>query len=384
MKKICFVVSSETTAKAFLLDQIAALSRTCLVSVVANTRDRHFLKKVGIKAEVLPVPIERKISPLRDTRALFRLIRVLWVNRFDLVHSISPKAGLLSMIGGSLSRIPIRIHTFTGQVWATRGGMERWLLRNADRLLASLATHILVDSDSQRRFLIEEKVIAADKSSVLGCGSISGVDTARFRPNAGTRAAVRLENSIAEGSVVFLYLGRLNRDKGLLDLAEAFSRVHSGNAQAHLLIVGPDEEDLLPRIRNICSSCVSSVHVVGYTDAPERYMAAADVFCLPSYREGFGSVIIEAAAAGIPAIASRIYGITDAVEDRITGLLHEPGNAYQISDLMEQLIGEPQLRKEMGDRARERALRDFPKEKVTSALLDHHRKLMEQSPGYIL
>jgi len=373
-KKICIVVSSMMTVKVFLLDHIAALSQKYNVSVVANTNDMDFFNDAGIKATLIPIRIERKISLWHDLKALFKLFCLFRKRRFDVVHSVTPKAGLLTMIAGILSNVPIRIHIFTGQVWVTRSGIVRWLLKTVDWLFVSLATDVLVDSFSQQNFLIKENVITANKSRVLAKGSISGVDTVRFRPDASVRKQIREKEKIFDSEIVFLYLGRLNKDKGLLDLAIAFSTLCSDYGHIHLMVVGPDEENIRPRMENICASCMDRIHFIDYTSVPEQYMVAADVFCLPSYREGFGSTIIETACIGIPAIGSRIYGITDAIDEDITGLLYEVGNAEELVGRMKQFINVPILIKKMGEAARIRAQRHFSKEKVTSAMLEYYEE----------
>jgi len=377
MKKICFVVSSEMTVTSFLLDQIAALGRLYEVSVVVNTRDPGFLVTHGIGARVFPVPVKRRVSLLGDFLALASLVGLFREQHFDAVHSVSPKAGLLAGVAGALARIPVRIHTFTGQIWVTRRGLLRFLLKNADRFLALLTTHILVDSHSQRNYLLAEKIIPREKSSVLANGSISGVDLSRFRPDPEARTTIRRGENIPETDTMFLFLGRLNRDKGVLDLAIAFSRLRTVHDRIQLVFVGPDEENMLPRIREICASCANAVHHIDYTGVPERYIAAADVLCLPSYREGFGSVVIEAAATGVPAIGTRIYGITDAIEEGVTGLLYEAGNVEQLCSRMARLVEDPADRKRMGDNSRARALRDFPQEKVTAAFVAYYRLALE-------
>ena len=373
-KKICIVVSSLMTVKVFLLNHIAALSQKYNVSVVANTNDIDFFNGVRIKTTLIPIRIERKIALWHDLKALFQLFCLFRKRRFDIVHSITPKAGLLTMIAGALSNVPIRIHTFTGQLWATRVGIKRWLLKGVDYLLVSLTTDILVDSLSQQNFLIKEGVVTADKSRVLAKGSISGVDTARFHPDASTRKKIRKKENFLDSDIVFLYLGRLNKDKGLLDLTLVFSKLCGEYDYIHLMIVGPDEESIKPVMEHICASYADKIHFVDYTEVPEQYMAAADVFCLPSYREGFGSVIIEAACVGIPAIGSRIYGITDAIDEDVTGLLYEAGNAEKLAGKMKLFIDDPILRKKKGEAARIRAQRYFSKEKVTSAMLDYYEK----------
>lgn len=375
-RRICFVVATEITATAFLLDQIRAAAALYDVCIALNTRNTSFLAPFGIAVEVVPVAIERKIRPLSDFAALFALFRLFRARRFDLVHSVSPKAGLLAMLAGFLAGVPQRLHVFTGQVWATRRGLPRFGLKCADRLLAALATHVLIDSPTQRDFLVAQNVVRPAKCTVLAKGSISGVDTARFRPDGAARAAVRQELGIAADGVLFLYLGRLNRDKGMLDLAAAFAQSCRQRDNVWLALVGPDEQDLSARIREICQPCANRLRLVDYTSQPERYMAAADVFCLPSYREGFGTVVIEAAACGVPAVASRIYGVTDAVVDGKTGLLHPPGDRGALATAMVRLAADRQLCVALGAAARERVLADFAMAALTAATLDFYAKIL--------
>jgi glycosyltransferase involved in cell wall biosynthesis len=274
-------------------------------------------------------------------------------------------------MAGFLVRVPIRIHTFTGQVWATRKGLSRRILKQADRLIASLATNILVDSFSQKAFLIRESVVSESKANVLANGSICGVDTERFCFDEDARLEIRSREGIRENDIVFLYVGRLNKDKGLLDLARAYSIVRREYDNVHLIIVGPDEENIPFRMKEICGSCSDNLHFIGYANVPEHYMSAADVICLPSYREGFGNVIIEGACVGIPAIGSRIYGITDAIDEGVTGLMYEVGDAEALSRKMKILLDSPALMKKMGEVARNRAIRYFSRETLTSAMIEY-------------
>lgn len=377
MKNICLIVSSELTVKAFLISHLKALREEYRVTVVANTDNPVFLHPYGLDTiEVVPVAIPREISPFKDLVAFFALFRFFQSREFVLIHSVTPKAGLLAMLAGFVARIPVRFHTFTGQVWATRTGFMRFLLKNMDRLLAAAATDVMADSSSQRDFLVANRVVLPRKISVLANGSISGVDLDRFQPRPEKRAEIRHDLKIPENSVLFLYVGRLNRDKGILDLALAFARVAGRFDSVRLMFVGPDEGGLRGEVMAICKAVAAQVTFVGYTKTPEEYMAAADVFCLPSYREGFGSVVIEAAAVGIPAIASRIYGIVDAVVEKETGLLFAPGEVDQIVAAMEWMIGNQDKRKAMGQAARIRAARDFSRQLATDALLGRYHDIL--------
>jgi glycosyltransferase involved in cell wall biosynthesis len=375
-KSVCWVVSSPLTLRFFLVDQIAALSRDYGLSCVANCGDPEWLRQRGISAPLLDVRIERAPSPGHDIRALWTLYSHFRKNRFDVVHSVTPKAGLLAMTAAAFARVPIRIHTFTGQVWANRSGLQRALLKGLDTWLAAMATHIIVDGEAQRKFLLHEGVLRGSKSRVLGHGSHCGVDIERYRPDERFRAEIRSSQSVSASAVAFLYLGRLKHDKGVLDLALAFSRFASTHEDSCLFIVGPDEDQMEARIRAICGSCISRVRFTGYTDNPEQWLAACDVLCLPSYREGFSTVIIEAAAVGIPSLGSRIYGITDAIEEDVTGLLHNPGDVDELADKMRILATDEGLRRSLGSAARIRAHRCFTREAVTGALIEFYEQTL--------
>jgi glycosyltransferase involved in cell wall biosynthesis len=372
--RICFVVSSPLTARAFLSGHIAALSGRHVIDLVVDARDPAGLGAIPAHARVVPVRIRRRIAPLADLVAMLRLHALFRRERYAAVSSVTPKAGLLAMLAAFLARVPLRIHIFTGQVWATRRGGMRLLLKAVDRFMARLATHLLTDSRSQREFLIAEGIAPADKIRVLGEGSICGVDGERFRPDMPRRAEIRGAHGIPEGVIVFLFMGRLTRDKGVLDLAAAFAALD--NPAAWLLIVGPDEAGMRSAMESRLGITRVRTRFVGYTDRPEDFMAASDVFCLPSYREGFGMVVIEAAAAGAPAIASRIYGVTDAVEEGVTGLLHAPGDTVAMTRLMTMLAGDPERRLALGQAARKRALEQFSGEAVTAAWLRFYGQLL--------
>lgn len=318
-----------------------------------------------------PIPIKRRIAPWHDLVTLIQLARFFVRNRPDAVHSFGPKAGLLTALAAWIARVPVRIHTFTGQVWITRKGLMRHILRAADKLIAALNTHLLVDSLSQRDMLVENGVVEPERCKVLASGSVSGVDTSRFRADPAARAELRSALGIPADAVIFLFLGRITRDKGVLDLARAFNA--ASVEFGYVIFVGPDEDRLQREVERLCESRLTRLRFTAYTTAPERYLAAADVLCLPSYREGFGSSIIEAAAVGLPAIASSIYGITDAIIDGETGLLHPPGAVDEIAACLTRLAADHALRAKLGGAARQRVLSEFSQARVMSAVLAFYR-----------
>jgi len=325
-------------------------------------------------AELYPVEIRREVAPVSDLLATAKLWKFYRTGKFQAVVTVTPKGGLLGMMAAWLARIPVRIHWFTGQVWATKKGLSRAALKLLDRLTSMCATHVLADSASQKDFLVREGIVRSVKISVLGCGSISGVDTNRFRPDTPARQRIRGELQIADDALCLLYMGRMKKEKGVPDLLGAFDQLRSEFKNIHLLLVGPDEENLL------LDTEANGLRVVGYTRKAEAYMAAAEIICLPSYREGFGSVLIEGAACGLPAVASRIYGITDAVVENVTGLLHPAGDSAALAATLHRLVSDENLRLGLGKKAYERAAADFDARRVEELF---EQFLSQQSQGQL-
>jgi glycosyltransferase involved in cell wall biosynthesis len=237
MKRVCFVTTSPLIVNFFLVPHLRHLASRYEVSLAVTLPGEAPLKDLpGVRIE--PVTIPRRIRPVGDAMALQRLTRLFRERHYDLVHSFGPKAGLLATWAGSLAGVPTRLHTFTGQVWASRRGPMRALLRAADRSIARRATEVLADSASQRDFLVREGVVAAERCRVLGAGSVCGVNAQRFRPDPDARAAVRAELGIDAQAPVVLFAGRVTRDKGILDLARAFGGLGAAFQQALLLVVG--------------------------------------------------------------------------------------------------------------------------------------------------
>lgn len=372
-RQVLVVTAASITVKAFLLDYLEALGRRYEVTLICAGGRDDLASCLPPNVSVCSVDIRRAISPWHDFRALLEIIRIIRRTGFSMIHSVTPKAGLLAQLAGWWCGIEVRVHTFTGQVWVTRHGVFRRLLKTMDRLIATCATRLLADSASQRDFLVAEGVVPMDKIDVLGAGSISGVDVERFRPNLLVRHKLRRELDFADDDVLALFVGRLNRDKGVLDLAAAFIQVSERLPKLALLLVGPDEERLAPEIARL-SRGNPRLRVLGGTPRPQDFMAAADVFCLPSYREGFGSVVIEAAACGIPAIASAIYGLSDAVEDGRSGVLHPPRDVPAIASLLERFAVDRAWRESLGQYAQQRARGLF----ASGVLLDAQMAFVER------
>jgi glycosyltransferase involved in cell wall biosynthesis len=379
--RVCFVASNSFALNAFLASPIEALAAAgWKITVVLNTQDGDANEAVRRHADVVPLPIQRNISPLADLPVLHALTRLCRRERFDVIHSITPKAGVLAMTAGLLAGVPVRMHTFTGQVWATRRGPMRSFLKFMERYVAACATHVLADSRPQAEFMVAHGSAAADRMEVLGAGSICGVDTHRFRPRPEAVAAVRSRIGIPVDAVVVLFIGRLHPEKGLAELGRAFEEVATQAPDVHLLVVGPDEGGLVLLKEGILRAA-ERVHAIGRTAEPELYMAAADLLCLPSYREGFPLSLLEAAATGLPVLASRIYGIVDGVVEEVTALLVPARDAAALAHGMRRLVGDAALRKRMGEAGRERVQRLFSKEVLQDAWRELYARQMAQLPA---
>jgi glycosyltransferase involved in cell wall biosynthesis len=369
---LCLVATTPLVIHFFLRAHVFELARHFEVTLVFNKYLDTYLPPHGLPAQEVHVAIERKIAPWSDLLALFGILRQLVKRRYDLVVSVVPKAGLLGMIAAFIARTPTRIHIFQGEAWASRRGWMRRLLKFMDSLTARLATHVIAVSRSEREFLEREGVVPRGRITVLGEGSICGVDIGRFSFDSGLRNSMRKELDVPENAVLCIFVGRLTADKGVLDLARAFAISANPRPGFWLLIVGPDEECIGQRVRTLIpEELAGRVLLRGFTATPERYLAAADFLCLPSYREGFGMVILEAAAAGITAVATRVYGITDAIQDKITGDLVPAADPEALAVAMGRMVDDPQRRNKLSSAACHRARVEFEQKLVVGRYVEY-------------
>ncbi len=376
-KKICFVVSSPLTANAFLLKHFDFLSKDYDLFLVANFKENlsnpfssPFVKGVN------NIVIQRDISILNDIKTICLLWKYFVGMKFDAVHTVTPKAGLLGILAGRMAGVRKRTHIFTGQVWHTRKGLIRELLIFCDRFIVMNATNILVDGESQRQFLIKNKIVNNSNAVVLGKGSISGVDTNRFIPSTTLRMEIRKKLGINSADIVFMFLGRINKDKGILDLAEAYNKLSLLHNNVRLVLVGNDEGNITSMIRERIVKA-DSVILFGSTDTPEILLQACDVFCLPSYREGFGTSIIEASLLEKPIICSDTYGLMETVVESVTGLRHEVGNVDSLFSKMKLLYDNKEYREALGLNGRKYVVFNFSAEIISAHWLNYYNELLK-------
>lgn len=374
-KKICFVVPSIGTARVFLKNHIEELNKYFDIYLVANVLEEEmiYFKDVPIK-EIKHIKITRKISLINDLRTLFYLCSYFKIMRFDAVHTITPKTGLLGILASRLLHVSNRIHIFTGQVWHTKKGLYKYFLMFLDRFTVWNSTHILVDGQTQRQFLIKNKIVKESNSFVLGKGSISGVDTNRFIPNAILKDEIRDELGIKGNEVVYMFLGRMNSEKGINELAEAFNSLRKKHENVRLLLVGGDEENMTAIVKQKVKN-IESVIFYGVTPTPERLIQACDIFCMPSYREGFGLSVIEASLLEKPIICSDTYGLMESIIENKTGIRHKVADVDSLLFAMEKLFYDEKLVELLGQGGRKYVLENFSAKTISARWLEFYLKM---------
>lgn len=363
--KIAIVSTTSSVIKSFMINHIQTLSAKYAIFIYCNNADE--LKILLPDNVVLTnINIKRKPNLFADILIFLKLTMYFLTIRFDFCFSITPKAGFITMLSSSIARIPNRIHWFTGQIWVNYTGFRSFFFKFLDKITFKFSNHVIVDSNSQRNFLINKNIISKKKSSTLYKGSVGGVDFNKFKFSPSSRCFFRSKLFIPKDAFVFFYLGRINRDKGIPELIQAYKK-NNFNNNFFLVIAGPVEDESL---KKLILDVKRKIIYIGSINNPERWLSIADIICLPSYREGFGNVIIEAASCQVPALASNIYGITDSIIPNQTGILHKAGNVKDIQKKMVYIINNKNLVRQYGKRARRRVVIDFNQNLLSKKLLE--------------
>ena len=375
--KVCLVSATPLTIHFFFRKFVVSLAEWADVTLVFNEGIDTDVQPLALPAGIIGLPISRRIAPFRDLVCLFKLFGIFRSRQFDLVITLVPKAGLLASLAAMACQVPSRLHIFQGEVWSSKSGLLRLILKTCDRITAAASTALLAVSASEKTFLLDEKVVAPKYIEVLGQGSISGVDTALFRPDGDARREWRTGLGIEEDDRLILFLGRINRDKGVGELIDAGRRLLRDFSDVKIAFVGPDEENLMLSMESAFGNQMGTrVICPGLTRTPEKWLNAADVLVLPSHREGFGVVALEAAACEIPVVSTRIHGLTDAIVDGVTGILVPPGNVDALHEALSALLAQPELRARLGREGRMRAVAEFEQDVVVKRYVDFVSELL--------
>lgn len=384
MKKIIWVSTVPLTLKTFCLaifdeirmhyDLLAVSSPGCDLDVVDRRGTR-----------VRRVRMQRRISPFADLHSLIRLVNLFRRENPYLVHSITPKAGFLSMLAAWIVGVPVRIHSFTGLVFPTSKGIKRKILVTTDKITCACATHILSEGMGVRSDL-QKNGITKKRITVLGYGNIRGIDFDYYSrvPNVMEKAAAyRCENGIRDGSFTFLFVGRLVRDKGIVELVDAYRRLRCEGGDIHLIMVGDrEEDDPLPSDTIAEISNDPTIHLTDkWVDDVRPYYVASDVLVLPSYREGIPNVVLEAGAFSLPSIVTDINGSREIITDGKNGIVVPACESEALYRAMKSLIGNIEVLKIMGDSARKNVEEKYDARDIREALIKYYCDILGENAG---
>lgn len=312
-------------------------------------------KEEGIRVEV--VEMSRQITPLRDLRALWQFYRLCKREKPDIVHSITPKAGLISMVGARLAGVPMRVHTFTGLIFPSKTGWFQKLLIFMDRIICKAATHVYPEGEGVKEDLINFK-ITSKPLKVIANGNVNGINIEYFHPESVSeeeKADLRKELKIEAGDFVFVFVGRLVGDKGINELVRAFTRLKTRtDRRVKLVLVGPEERELDPLEGEVDEMMHGdeAIAVVGFRQDVRPYFGISDALVFPSYREGFPNVVMQAGAMGLPAIVSDINGCNEIIIPNTNGLIVPPKDEATLEEAMKKLAEDGELYRRLQQNAR--------------------------------
>ncbi len=379
MKKLIRTATVSLSLDILLKGQLQFLSQNFDVVAISG-QDEHLIEvEKREKVKTIAVTFERKIAPFNDLVSLFKLYRVFKKEKPFIVHSITPKAGLLSMIAGYFAKVPIRIHTFTGLVFPTRTGLMQQLLIVMDKVLCLFATHIYPEGNGVKNDLMDYK-ITKKALKIIANGNINGIDCDYFNTNhfsETTKQSLKAALKVDPNDFVFIFVGRLVKDKGINELITAFVRFSETNKQVKLLLVGPFEQHLNPindsTLQKIKEN--STIISVGYQNDVRPYYAISDCLVFPSYREGFPNVVLQAGAMNLPCIVTNINGSNEIITNNENGLIIEIKNENAIFEALNVMIIEKQLYEKLKNNARKKIVTNFEQKIVWEAVLDEYKKI---------
>ena len=338
--------------------------------VVALSCPDADLKELGEREGVrtIGVAMERRVSPLKDLVSLIKLVSVMKKERPDMVHSMTPKAGLLCMMAAKMTNVPVRVHTFTGLVWPTSTGLRRRILMMTDKITCVCATHVVPEGEGVKQDL--QRCITRKPMKVLGYGNVKGVDLDYWK---------RKYAAVKSQVLTFVFVGRVVREKGINELVSAFVRLNMEYPDTRLLLVGPYEENLdpvSPEIKRLIDEC-EAIEAVGAQKDVRPFYEQSNVLVFPSYREGFPNVVIEAGAMDLPSIVTDINGSREIVENERNGLIVPPCDEHALYDAMKWMVEHPDARRRMAENARPMVANRYEEGFVRRCLKEYYKSILE-------
>ena len=382
MKKIIRTSTIALSLNYLLKGQLRFLQQHYQIVAVSGA-DEHLLQVAEReKVATISLCMERNISPVKDIRSLFQLYFLFRKEKPLIVHSITPKAGLLTMTAAYFAGVPIRMHTFTGLIFPSRKGIMQKLLIAMDKVLCYCATNIYPEGEGVKADLIKYK-ITGKELKIIANGNVNGIDLSDFNQELFSDAQKQaLKDSLGIGAVdfVFIFIGRLVGDKGINELIVAFERLAAETANVTLLLVGPFEAKLDPlspqamqQINNI-----EQIISVGFQKDIRPYLAISDCLAFPSYREGFPNVVLQAGAMGLPSIVSNINGCNEIIVDGENGIIIPVKSSFALYTAMKKMVENDGYRLLLEQNARGMIAMRYEQQMVWSAILAEYKMLEEQ------
>jgi glycosyltransferase involved in cell wall biosynthesis len=368
---------------SFLSNQIKFLNKNGFdtYTLSANSIDiDSFEEKIALSKH-FTVALKRKIFLFYDLLALVQTIIIFKKIKPVIVHSITPKAGLISMIAAYFAGVPIRIHTFTGLIFPTKSGLMKELLILMDKVLCRFATHIYPEGQGVCNDLMTYK-ITNKQLKIIGNGSVCGIDVKHYKPisdGLSRLASFKTNLGIKEDDFVFLFVGRLVRDKGINELVLAFSKMALNNFKLKLLLVG--SFDLTDPLSTATITEIDSNEQIirtGFQNDVRPYFEISNLFVFPSYREGFPNVLLQAACYSLPIIATNINGCNEIIIENENGLLFEPKNLLSLENTMNYIYNNPKLCEKFSTNTRDLITKKFDQDYVCRSLLNEYNNILAQ------
>lgn len=329
---------------------------------------------------VIGVPMERHISIVKDCRSLWMMWRVFRKEMPTMVHSMTPKAGMICMIAGWMAGVPVRVHTFTGLVWPTATGLKRKILMFTDWMTCACATHVIPEGEGVKNDLLTNG-ITQKTLKVLGYGNVKGVDMEYYSMREEVRKIMDKQELCDESTFTFLYVGRIVGDKGINELCHAFYRIHQQHPNTRLRLVGDFEEILDPvsdETKKLISDEKNGIITISWKNGDEllAYYASADCFVMPSYREGFPNTVLEAGAMGLPSIVTDINGSREIIVEGENGVIVPSHDANALFDAMLNMMKDKDARQKMAGNARQMIASRYEQGFVRKCLYDFYDQIL--------
>lgn len=375
MQKLIRISTIPVSLETLLKGQLKMLSEHYEVVVVSSPGERMKVLEEREGVRTVSISMERRISLVKDFISLLRLIILFAKERPDMVHSITPKAGLLSMLAAWITGVPVRMHTFTGLVFPTATGKMQKLLIAMDRLTCFCATHINPEGKGVKRDLINYK-ITSKPLHVIANGNVNGIDLEYF-----DRTPEVMEKAYSykkEGTFTFCFVGRMVKDKGINELVHSFLRLYQDDARVRLLLVGPFEKELDPVLPEVEEQILHhpGICFMGFQSDVRSFLAASDALVFPSYREGFPNVVIQAGAMGIPAIVTDINGCNEIVLPDRNGMIIPTKNEQALYEAMKYFASHSVEVEKMAANARPLIVSRYEQRMVWNALLTEYKSII--------